>query len=86
MVSEIELIFLTSVDCHLCEHGRRALAELRREFPLRLREVRWESEEGAGLRAGVVLFPPAVFREGRLLGYGRLSPRALRKQLVEASG
>ena len=84
-MAPLELIFLTAADCHLCEHGRRALAQLATDLPLRLREVPWESEEGAGIRAGFLVFPPAVFHDGRLLGYGRLSQRALRRRLAEVS-
>ena len=81
----IELVYLTSADCHLCEHGRRTLAELGDEFAVEVREVSWDSDDGEGLLAGLALFPPAVFHEGRLLGYGRLSARALRRKLEEVS-
>lgn len=79
---ELELVFLTAPDCQLCERGRDVLAELAGELRLSVREVDLLSDEGRRLvSAGRVPFPPAVFVGGLLLAHGRLSTRALARQL-----
>jgi hypothetical protein len=77
---------ITAADCHLCEHARMVLSTLAAETRLSVSEVSWESEEGRRLvsRDGVA-FPPAVYLNGILAGYGRISARALRRQLAELS-
>jgi hypothetical protein len=77
---------ITAADCHLCEHARRVLSTLGEKTHLIVSEVSWESDEGHMLvsRDGVA-FPPAVYVNGILAGYGRISERALRRQLAEPS-
>jgi hypothetical protein len=74
-----QLVFVTSHDCHLCDHGRGVLAEL----DLDAREVDVESTEAEELAArGVPLaFLPVLLDGERLLAYGRLSEKRLRKEL-----
>ena len=75
------LTLITSSECHLCEHGRRVMAALQAESSIEVHEIAWESDEAASLRDGASLFPPAVYLNRQLLGYGRLSEGALRKRL-----
>ena len=75
-----QLVFVTSHDCHLCEHGREVLAELR----LAARELDVESAEAQQLASqGVPLaFLPVLWDGERVLAYGRLSEKRLRKELA----
>lgn len=75
---------ITAEDCHLCEHARQVLASIARELPLFVSEIAWDSDPGRLLvsRDGVA-FPPAVYLNGILAGYGRISERALRGRLAE---
>lgn len=73
---------VTAPNCHLCGHARQVLARLERDWPLELSEARWDSTEGQALvRRDGVPFPPALYIDGRLAGYGRLSEGRLRKIL-----
>jgi hypothetical protein len=72
------LVFVTSDDCHLCEHGRAVLAEL----GLEAREISVDDAEASELAArGVPLsFLPVLSDGTRLIAYGRLSEKRLRKE------
>ena len=75
-----ELVLVTGRDCHLCEHARNVLAGL----GLSARELDVESDEASELaRSGVPLaFLPVLWDGSRVLAYGRLSERRLRRELV----
>jgi len=85
-VADNAFVYVTDRDCHLCEHGREIVGSLAAEKGLAVEEIPWHSERGAALvgRDGVV-FPPALYLGQRLVGYGRLSERRLRKILREAA-
>ena len=52
------------------------------EWPLAVSEVQWRSPEGQELvRRDGVPFPPALYIDGVLAGYGRLSEGRLRRVL-----
>ena len=71
-------VLLTSAGCHLCGHGRQVLDEL----GLPWREVDAESEEGRGLGLTAPPLRPVLFdADGRVLAYGRLSLRRLRREI-----
>jgi glutaredoxin len=74
-----DLLLITARDCHLCVHARSVLAAL----SLDAREVDVDSDEAAELAArGVALaFLPVLFDGERVLAYGRLSERRLRKDI-----
>ena len=78
------MTLITAVDCHLCDHARQVLASIAGQLQLTVSEVPWDSDHGRLLvsRDGVA-FPPAVYIDGSLAGYGRISERALRKRLNE---
>ena len=72
------LVLLTASDCHMCEHAKQVLEEL----GVNWREVKADSEEGRRLDATAPPMRPVLFTaEGKVLAYGRLSQRRLRKQL-----
>ncbi len=81
---KMQVLLVTSTDCHLCEHARRVLACMAQRYPLSVSEVLWASEEGRRLAArdGIV-FPPGVYLDGSFWGYGRLSEGRLEKWLRE---
>jgi hypothetical protein len=74
-----ELLFVTGEGCHLCAHGRGVLAAL----GLAVRELDLESAEADALAArGLPLgFLPVLTDGERVLAYGRLSEKRLRKEL-----
>ena len=78
----LKVTLLTLHDCHLCEHARDVLSRLGRERPIALEETAWDSAEGQTLvqRDGIP-FAPAVYIDGSLAGYGRISEGALRRRL-----
>ena len=72
------MVLLTASDCHLCGHAKGVLSEL----GLDCREVRSDSEEGQRLASTAPPLRPVLYdTEGKLIAYGRLSLRRLRKQL-----
>ncbi len=73
-----ELVLLTAPDCHFCEHAKGVLAELDVDW----REVDADTEQGRRLAAIAPPMRPVLFSsEHRVLAYGRLSLKRLRKQL-----
>ncbi len=74
---------LTQTGCAYCDHAKDVLARVDKDFPLEVTEVSLDSDEGRQLatRHGV-LFAPGVLLDGRTFGYGRLSERRLRKELM----
>ncbi len=75
-----ELLYVTSEDCHLCEHGRQVLDSL----GIERRELASDSEDARELAAaGIPLaFLPVLTDGERVIAYGRLSARHLRRELV----
>lgn len=79
------LVLLTAADCHLCAHARGVLSALGRDGGLRWREVAEESDEGRALALAAPPLRPVLFdARGRVLAYGRLSERRLRRELAGA--
>jgi len=81
-----EVVVLSSPACHLCEDALEVLSELRREFPIRVREVGMESPEGRELaRIHRPAMPPAVLVDGAFFSAGRLPRKKLRSLLERAA-
>ena len=80
----IEVWLVTAEACHLCDHAKQVLGRLAERYPLAVSEIAWASEEGRRLaeRDGVA-FPPGIYLDGFLFGYGRLSAGKLQKWLGE---
>lgn len=76
---------VTAPNCHFCTHAHEVLDRLVREgFPLRIEEHGWADEAGTRLvRRDAVPFPPALYLDEELWGYGRISEGALRKRLAQ---
>ncbi|XAS67014.1 hypothetical protein V3C33_16330 [Micrococcaceae bacterium Sec5.7] len=78
----IALTLLTQPDCGPCSHGRSVLAGLAPDFALTVEEIDLHSEEGRRLAAEHgLMFAPGLIAEGKLIAHGRLSKRALRRDL-----
>lgn len=76
------LVLLTARDCHLCAHGRDVLDALAAEGLLSWREVDADCDEGRRLAATAPPLRPVLYGgDGRVLAYGRLSARRLRREL-----
>ena len=73
------LLVVTAADCHLCVHAREVLDAL----GLEAREVDIASVEAEALAdAGLPLaFLPVLTDGHRVIGYGRLSEKRLRREL-----
>lgn len=73
------LVLVTSADCHLCVRARDVLDAL----GIEAREVDIESAEAqAHADAGLPLaFLPVLTDGRRVIGYGRLSEKRLRREL-----
>ncbi len=74
-----ELVYVTTDDCHFCEHGRGVLDEL----DVTRCEISVDSAEAEALgAAGIPLaFLPVLTDGERLIAYGRFSEKRLRKEL-----
>jgi len=77
----VRATLVTTPDCHLCDHARTVLERVLADR-LAIEEMDWNAADGSALvkRDGVP-FAPAVYIEGKLCGYGRLSEGALRNWL-----
>ena len=73
------LVFVTTDDCHFCEHGRNVLDMLGVDRT----EIRVDSAEAETLAArGIPLgFLPVLTDGERVIAYGRFSEKRLRREL-----
>jgi glutaredoxin len=73
------LVYVTTEDCHFCEHGREVLDALHVER----REVTVDSADAERLAArGIPLtFLPVLTDGERVISYGRFSEKRLRREL-----
>ena len=82
----IPVVLVTSEACHLCADAIGALDEVSSEYPLEVRQVDLESDDGRAIaRSTRAPMPPIVVVDGQLLGWGRLSRGKLRRRLGELS-
>jgi glutaredoxin len=75
----VTLTYVTTDDCHFCEHGRGVLDEL----GVHRVEIDADSQQAQQLAAaGVPLaFLPVLTDGNRVIAYGRFSEKRLRKEL-----
>ena len=76
------ITILTQSSCTSCERAKEVLSRLVLEYPLRVREIGLDTEEGRELavRHGIV-FAPGILIDADLFSYGRVSEKKLRRQL-----
>ena len=79
-----DVTLLTTPDCHLCAHSREVLDSLANEGLIRWSEISTESDAGRRLvEDGAPPMRPVLYDSStRVLAYGRLSTRRLRKSLA----
>ncbi|GAB3662761.1 hypothetical protein GCM10027596_24940 [Nocardioides korecus] len=83
MTSPTQVTLLTQSDCAQCDHAKDVLARVGDDYPLHLREIALETPEGRGLAATHgILFAPGVLLDDHSFGFGRLSERRLRRELL----
>jgi hypothetical protein len=83
MKVSLALTLVTTPDCHLCEHALSVLERLKAEFRFDVVEIDWESSGGQALVVkDAVVFPPALYLNGRLAAFGRLSQGQVRRALA----
>jgi glutaredoxin len=75
----IALTLLTQADCAWCDRAKKLLADIEAEVT----EVSLDTGEGRELAARHrLLFAPGLLHDDRLIAYGRISERALRRELT----
>ena len=79
------LTLVTAADCHLCGHARSVAQRLAADLKTELNEIAWESSEADVVRRDGVPFPPALYADDELLGYGRISEGGVRRRLTRVS-
>jgi len=78
----IDVVVVRSPACHLCEDAIEALGELGATFPLDVRVVEIDSEEGRAILARRrPALSPAVVIDDQLFSSGRLPRKKLRRML-----
>ena len=83
MTSRLTLV--TAADCHLCAHARSVAQRLAADLKTEINEIAWESPEADLVRRDGVPFPPALYVDDELLGYGRISEGGVRRRLTRVS-
>ncbi len=79
MVTKIQVV--TKEGCLPCKYVKRVLGDLGLEIPdMSIEEIDFGSEEGIKLAVqNQILYPPAVFVEGRLLMKGKIRENELKE-------
>jgi len=82
------IMLLTSYGCTPCLRVKRILNELQAEMPdLCVQEVEFKSASGATLcLKNNVLYPPAVFLDGKLLAKGKIDAEKMIVAIRESRG
>ncbi len=83
MTSRLTLV--TALDCHLCGRARDVAQRLAAELKVEILELAWESPEADLVRRDGIPFPPALYADDELLGYGRISEGGVRRRLSRVS-
>lgn len=78
-----EIIVLGKEGCNPCDRVKRILHEMQADgVAMTIREVDMTSDEGTQLALQHnVLYPPAVFIDGRFLAYGKIHEADLQRAL-----
>ena len=82
------IMLLTSYGCTPCLRVKRILNELKAEMPdLCVQEVEFKSASGATLSLkNNVLYPPAVFLDGKILAKGKIDAEKMIVAIRESRG
>lgn len=78
----IDVVVVRTPTCHLCEDAIEAISEIGATFPVDVRVVEADSEEGRAVIARYrPALSPAVVIDGHLFSSGRLPRKKLRRML-----
>ncbi len=81
----IDIVLVTAKRCHFCDDATKLLDELADRYPIRVRTVPLDGDEGTAIAARYrVPFPPVLLIDGTYFGHGRISRRKLVKALDAA--
>lgn len=78
----VEVVLVTAPRCHFCADAGKLIDDLSGRYPLAVREVELESDEGIAIVTRFrVPFPPVLLLNDAYFGHGRISRRKLTKAL-----
>lgn len=78
----MHVTLLTQDNCGFCDQAKELLDRLSGDYPLKIRELDFGSEEGRRLaETGAMMFAPGIVLDGEPFSYGRPSERKLRREL-----
>lgn len=80
----VQVLMVTKAGCKPCRRVKDLLEALRGEVPaLEVREVDFTSERGMALAVEHgILYPPALFINGKFLAYGKIHAEPLRRAVL----
>ncbi|MDP9302299.1 MAG: glutaredoxin family protein [Actinomycetota bacterium] len=82
----LEVVVVRAPACHLCEDAIETLDEIRARFPIDVRLVEIDSDEGRAIVARYhPALSPAVLIDGRLFSSGRLPRKKLLRALEQVN-
>ena len=82
----VAAVLVTARRCHFCRDAWELLVDLGSRYPLTVRTIDLESNEGAAIAARLrVPFPPVLLIDGEYFGHGRISRKKLTKTLESAT-
>lgn len=82
----INVLILTKKNCLLCGKAKALFERLAAEYPLAVSSLPFEAPEGQELaKREQILFPPAIFIDGKAFSYGWPSERKIRRELDRIS-
>lgn len=85
-MATVRITLLTADGCQYCGHARDVLARMTGASPLEVEELSIHSPEGSRRALqDAIAFPPGIYVNGTLFGYGRLSEAKLKRRLTELS-
>ena len=87
MTTPVEVTVLTQPNCDFCDQAKELFERLSTEYPLEVRELDLETDEGRRLaESGAMMFAPGIVLDGKPFSYGRPSERKIRRELNRRVG
>lgn len=79
----MNVLLLTQEGCAACERTRALFDRLGADYPLSITVLDLKEPEAQLMaQRADILFPPGIFLDGEAIGYGRMSERKLRREIV----
>ena len=87
MTEFVQVTVLMQANCDFCDQAKELFNRLSTEYPLEVRELDLETDEGRRLaEAGAMMFAPGIVLDGEPFSYGRPSERKVRRELNRRVG